>query len=241
MRSTSDSVRDLNSTMSSTRLRNSGRKWRRSSARTRVPGVGLDLAGRRHALDKVIRADVGGHDDHWCCESRTVRPWASVRRPSSSTCSSVLNTSAWAFSTSSNSTHRVGLAPDRFRELAALLRSRRNRVALRRGGADRVALLVLAHVDPDHVVLGVERAAARVLASSVLPTPVGPRRDERADGTPRVLDAGAGPDDGVGDELHPPRPGRRRAGGGSRRGEGACRGSPSRSLVTPGCQSSATR
>ena len=34
----------------------------------------------------------------------TVRPWASVSRPSSSTCSRVLNTSGWAFSISSNST-----------------------------------------------------------------------------------------------------------------------------------------
>jgi hypothetical protein len=33
----------------------------------------------------------------------TVRPWPSVRRPSSSTCSSTLNTSGWAFSTSSSS------------------------------------------------------------------------------------------------------------------------------------------
>jgi transposase len=34
----------------------------------------------------------------------TVRPWPSVRRPSSSTCSSTLNTSGCAFSISSNST-----------------------------------------------------------------------------------------------------------------------------------------
>jgi hypothetical protein len=34
----------------------------------------------------------------------TVRPWPSVRRPSSSTCSSTLNTSGWAFSISSSRT-----------------------------------------------------------------------------------------------------------------------------------------
>jgi hypothetical protein len=33
----------------------------------------------------------------------TVRPWPSVSRPSSSTCSSTLKTSGWAFSTSSSS------------------------------------------------------------------------------------------------------------------------------------------
>ena len=32
----------------------------------------------------------------------TVRPWLSVIRPSSSTCRRILNTSGWAFSTSSN-------------------------------------------------------------------------------------------------------------------------------------------
>ena len=45
-------------------------------------------------------------------------------------------------------------------------------------------------------------ASARALASSVLPTPVGPEEDERADRAARVLDAGAGADDRVGDELH---------------------------------------
>ena len=39
----------------------------------------------------------------------TERPWLSVRRPSSRICSSVLNTSGWAFSISSNSTTRNGL------------------------------------------------------------------------------------------------------------------------------------
>ena len=33
-----------------------------------------------------------------------VRPWLSVMRPSASTCSRMLKTSGWAFSTSSNST-----------------------------------------------------------------------------------------------------------------------------------------
>ena len=39
----------------------------------------------------------------------TERPWASVRRPSSRIWSSVLNTSGWAFSISSNSTTLNGL------------------------------------------------------------------------------------------------------------------------------------
>ena len=39
----------------------------------------------------------------------TTRPWPSVSRPSSSTCSSVLKMSGWAFSTSSKSTTENGL------------------------------------------------------------------------------------------------------------------------------------
>ena len=38
----------------------------------------------------------------------TVRPWPSVRRPSSSSCSSTLKTSGWAFSISSSSTTEYG-------------------------------------------------------------------------------------------------------------------------------------
>ena len=44
-------------------------------------------------------------------------------------------------------------------------------------------------------------AAARVFASSVLPTPVGPEEQERADGAPRILDPGATAQDGVGDQV----------------------------------------
>ena len=39
----------------------------------------------------------------------TVRPWLSVMRPSSSTCSRTLNTSGCAFSISSNNTTAYGL------------------------------------------------------------------------------------------------------------------------------------
>ena len=44
-------------------------------------------------------------------------------------------------------------------------------------------------------------ASASARDSSVLPTPVGPEEDERADRPPRVLDPGARADDRVGDEL----------------------------------------
>ena len=45
-------------------------------------------------------------------------------------------------------------------------------------------------------------ASASARESSVLPTPVGPEEDERADRPPRVLDPRAGADDRVGDQPH---------------------------------------
>jgi hypothetical protein len=91
--------RAWNTTVSSMRFRNSGRKWL------------LDLAP--HRLADLLRVGCPAI----CmirCEPRllvititvflksTVRPWPSVRRPSSSTWSSTLKTSGCAFSTSSS-------------------------------------------------------------------------------------------------------------------------------------------
>ena len=71
---------DRKRTMSSMRLMNSGLKKSRGS-----PG----------RFDVMISTAL---------VKSTVRPWPSVRRPSSSSCSSTLNTSGWAFSISSSST-----------------------------------------------------------------------------------------------------------------------------------------
>ncbi|CAM5676624.1 hypothetical protein SGRIM119S_02326 [Streptomyces griseorubiginosus] len=62
-------------------------------------------------------------------------------------------------------------------------------------------LLVLAHVEADHVLLGVEQGRREGLGQLGLPDAGGAEEDERADGAARVADAGAGTDDGVGDEL----------------------------------------
>ena len=87
--------------ISSSRLRNSGRKWPRTTSIT---------------CGSTFSTGSSSPSDARYCEPRfevrmmivlvksTVRPWPSVRRPSSSTCSSTLNTSPCAFSTSSNST-----------------------------------------------------------------------------------------------------------------------------------------
>ena len=64
---------------------NSGLKYSRRASRISPPGVG-------RMLEVITRTTF---------LKSTVRPWPSVRRPSSSTASRVLNTSAWAFSISS--------------------------------------------------------------------------------------------------------------------------------------------
>jgi hypothetical protein len=82
------------------RFRNSGRKWFFSSPNTASltssygwPAMAW-IIGEPMLLVMMITVFL----------KSTVRPWPSVRRPSSSTCSSTLNTSGWAFSISSNST-----------------------------------------------------------------------------------------------------------------------------------------
>ena len=57
----------------------------------------------RAEIDDVLAPDVGGHDQTVLRKS-TVRPWPSVRRPSSKIWSRVLKTSGCAFSISSKST-----------------------------------------------------------------------------------------------------------------------------------------
>ena len=96
--------------MSSTRFRNSGLN-----------------CGAQRGLDLLAHALLVGLAPTMNCEptfevmirtvflKSTVRPWPSVSRPSSSTCSSTLKTSGCAFSISSNRTTRVraGAAPPR--------------------------------------------------------------------------------------------------------------------------------
>ena len=84
-------------TVSSTRFRNSGRNVRRAARPRRArAGLGSSRSSRMNsepAFEVMIRIAL---------RKSTVRPWPSVRRPSSSTCSRTLKTSAWAFSISSS-------------------------------------------------------------------------------------------------------------------------------------------
>ena len=96
---------------SSRRLRNSGRKcWCtacNASLRATSCALALVPASSSAALPRLlVRMTIVLAKD-------TVRPLASVRRPSSKTPSSTLSTSGWAFSTSSSSTTLYGRRLDR--------------------------------------------------------------------------------------------------------------------------------
>ena len=92
MRSISSRLRVLNSTTSSTRFRNSGRKCWRNSCMTAARAASLMSPASEMPSSKwwepmfdVMMITV--------FLKSTVRPWASVTRPSSRICSSTLKTS----------------------------------------------------------------------------------------------------------------------------------------------------
>ena len=96
-------------------------------------------------------------------------------RPSSSTCSSTLNTSGCAFSISSKSTTRVWFTADCLSKLTALLVSYISRRRSDQSGY-RIFLHVFTHINSDHILFIIKQILLpELLASSVLPTPVGPR------------------------------------------------------------------
>ena len=130
----------------------------------------------------------------------TRRPLASVRWPSSRIWSRMLKTSGWAFSISSSRTTAVALAADGLGQLAALVEAD---VAGRRAdeAAHVVALHELAHVDLDERVLAAEHELGEGLGELGLPDAGRAQEDERADRALRVLEAGAGAADGLGDDL----------------------------------------
>ena len=86
-------------TVSSMRFRNSGRKCCLTSAHTasRMFSAGCPAICMMRCEPRLLVITMT------VFLKSTVRPWPSVRRPSSSTCESTLKTSGWAFSTSSNS------------------------------------------------------------------------------------------------------------------------------------------
>src|ERR1035441_2668274 len=96
--------------------------------------------------------------------------------------------------------HRVGLAPDRLGQLAALV------VADVAGGRadeprDGVLLHVLGHVDPDQRLVVAEEELGERARELGLAHARGAQEDERAGRTLGVLEAGAGAPDRLGDDL----------------------------------------
>ncbi len=92
-------------------------------------------------------------------------------------------------------------APDRFGELAGLLVAD---VAGRRADQPRhgVLLLILGHVDPDHRVLVVEQELGKRARQLGLADTGRAQEDEAAQRPVRILQAGAGAANGVGDGLN---------------------------------------
>src|SRR5436190_4903058 len=97
--------------------------------------------------------------------------------------------------------HGIGTAPDRFRQLAALLVPD---VARRRPDEARhgVPLLVLGHVDPDHGALGVEQEFGQSPRQLRLPDARRTEEKERAKRSVGVLKPRPGAPDRVGDRAH---------------------------------------
>src|SRR6202012_5643162 len=97
--------------------------------------------------------------------------------------------------------YRVGLAPYRLGELAALVGS-----DVTPRWTDQIAhgltFPVFAHIEAHHVVLAVEQGGRQRLRQFGLADTGGPEKDERADWPARVPDSRSGPDHRIGDELH---------------------------------------
>ena len=130
----------------------------------------------------------------------TVRPWPSVRRPSSRICSKHVEDVRVRLLDLVEEDDRVRPAAHRLGELPALLEAD---VARRRADQPRhgVLLLVLGHVDADHGVLVVEQELGQRARQLGLAHAGRAEEDEAADGPVGVLEAGARAQHGVGDGL----------------------------------------
>ena len=166
-------VSGLNMMISSRRFKNSGRKCPRSSFITAASHSGLISPSASMPSSR-------------CADPRfdvmmiivflksTVRPCESVIRPSSSTCNRTLNTSGCAFSTSSNSTTEYGFLR------TASVSCPPSSYPTYPGGAPirreteyfSIYSLISRRTIFDS---SSKRLAASAFASSVLPTPVGPK------------------------------------------------------------------
>ena len=190
----------VNNTMSSTRFRNSGRKWSSQFCHHPLASVGLDFAVGSDAVEQVVRSDVGRHDDHRVAEV-DLMALRIGEPPVVENLQQGVEHICVGFLDLVEQHHRVGLAPHRFGELAALVvadvsRRRPNQ------SADRMPLLVLTHIKPHHVVLTVEQGSGQRPREFGLTNTGRSQENERPDRAARVSDSGTRTDDSVGDKLH---------------------------------------
>ena len=186
-------------TISSTRFRNSGRKWWRSSSITRARVTSSMFSLPSIPSMRAWLADVGGHDEHRVLEvhgaALAVGQPAVVEDLEQDVEHVVVGLLDLV-----EQHDRVGPAAHRLRELAALLVAH-----VPRGRADepghRVLLHVLGHVDADERVLVVEEELGQGPGGLRLPDAGGAEEDERADGPVGVLEPAAGAADGVAHRL----------------------------------------
>src|SRR3954452_13116969 len=195
-----------NTTISSIRLRNSGRNascrrritWSRRSALAASAVLLPNPSGpRRPTMSSDPRLLVMMIT---VLRKSTVRPCESVSRPSSSTCNRVLKTSGWAFSISSKSTTEYGRRRTASGELTGVL------VADVPGwGADQpadgVPLLELRHVEPDHPVLVAEQGLGEGPRQLGLAYAGRSQEEEAADRPVQVAEADTGAAHRFGDDL----------------------------------------
>ena len=130
----------------------------------------------------------------------TVRPWLSVRRPSSRICSKRVEHVGVGLFDLVEQDHAERLAPHGLGELAALFVPD---VAGRRAdeAADRVLLHVLGHVERDQCVVVAEQELGQRLGQLGLADAGRAEEDERPTRALRILEAGPGAADGLGDRL----------------------------------------
>ena len=161
--------------------------------------VGLDLSMVGDTVEQVQRADVRGHDDDGVAEVH--RPTLRVGQAAvvENLQQRVEHVGVGLLDLIEEH-YRVRLAADSLGQLSALVVAD---VAGRcsHEPADRVPLLVLTHVKANHVLLGIEERVGQGPGELRLADAGGTQEDERTDGSARVLDAGAGSHDRIGDEL----------------------------------------
>ena len=120
MCSISGSVRDLNEHDVVDPVEELGAEVPAQLGEDELAGVGLDLACGRDAFDEVLRADVGGHDDDGVAEVDRAALGVGEAPVVEHLQQGVEHVGVRLFDLVEEH-DRIGLAPDRFGELAALL------------------------------------------------------------------------------------------------------------------------